>query len=57
MRLIRFRGASQSGASQSSGSQDGPHVGVLDEDAGTVTTLPGSPALADLLALPAGGEQ
>ena len=47
MRLIRFRSASQSGASQ-----DGPHVGVLDEDAGTVTTLPGSPALADLLALP-----
>ena len=47
MRLIRFRGASQSRASQ-----DGPHVGVLDEDAGTVTTLPGSPALADLLALP-----
>ena len=42
MRLIRFRSATQ----------DGPHVGVLDEDAGTVTTLPGSPALADLLALP-----
>ena len=52
MRLIRFRGASQSGASQSGASQDGPHVGVLDEDAGTVTTLPGSPGLADLLALP-----
>src|ERR1700727_2829638 len=47
MRLIRFRSASQGGASQ-----DGPHVGVLDEDAGTVTTLPGSPGLADLLALP-----
>ena len=42
MRLIRFRGAGPGG----------PQVGVLDEDAGTVTTLPGSPALADLLAQP-----
>ena len=51
MRLIRFRSAGQ----------DVPQVGVLDEPvlpggdgtaAATVTTLTGSPALADLLALP-----
>ncbi len=55
VRLIRFRRVSQDGAVQ-----DGPRVGVLDENAssadgtrpGTVATLPGSPALADLLALP-----
>ena len=51
MRLIRFRSAGQ----------DVPQVGVLDKPvlpggdgtaAATVTTLTGSPALADLLALP-----
>ena len=55
MRLIRFRRVSQDGAVQG-----GPRVGVIDENAasangsrpGSVTTLPGSPALADLLALP-----
>ena len=55
MRLIRFRRVSQDGAIQG-----GPRVGVIDEHAasvngnrpGAVTTLPGSPALADLLALP-----
>ena len=65
MRLIRFRSvdqdrASQDGASQDGAIPDGPRVGVLDEDAvpagatrpGAVTILPGSPALADLLALP-----
>ncbi|HEY0717229.1 MAG TPA: fumarylacetoacetate hydrolase family protein [Streptosporangiaceae bacterium] len=52
MRLIRFRSVDQ----------NEPRVGVLDEDTpaagggvapGTVTTLAGPPALADLLALPA----
>ena len=65
MRLIRFRSvdqdrASQDGASQDGAIPDGPRVGVLDETAGSaggtgpgaVTILPGSPALADLLALP-----
>jgi 2-dehydro-3-deoxy-D-arabinonate dehydratase len=57
VRLIRFRRVSQDGTVQG-----GPRVGVLDDNAaaadgdGTrpdvVTTLPGSPALADLLALP-----
>ena len=55
MRLIRFRRVSQDGVIQG-----GPRVGVIDEHAvsvngnrpGAVTTLPGSPALADLLALP-----
>ena len=55
MRLIRFRRVSQDGAVQG-----GPRVGVIDENTasangnrpGSVTTLPGSPALADLLALP-----
>jgi 2-dehydro-3-deoxy-D-arabinonate dehydratase len=55
VRLIRFRRVSQDGAVQG-----GPRVGVIDENAasangnrpGSVTTLPGSPALADLLALP-----
>jgi 2-dehydro-3-deoxy-D-arabinonate dehydratase len=55
MRLIRFRRVSQDGAVQG-----GPRVGVIGENAasangsrpGAVTTLPGSPALADLLALP-----
>jgi 2-dehydro-3-deoxy-D-arabinonate dehydratase len=55
MRLIRFRRVSQGGVIQG-----GPRVGVIDEHAasvngnrpGVVTTLPGSPALADLLALP-----
>ena len=55
MRLIRFRRVSQDGAVQG-----GPRVGVIDENAasangsraGSVTTLTGSPALADLLALP-----
>jgi 2-dehydro-3-deoxy-D-arabinonate dehydratase len=55
MRLIRFRRVSQDGAVQG-----GPRVGVIDENAasangsrpGSVTILSGSPALADLLALP-----
>ena len=55
MRLIRFRSASNDGASPGA-----PRVGVLDEHvarpdaatAGTVTTLAGEPGLADLLALP-----
>jgi 2-dehydro-3-deoxy-D-arabinonate dehydratase len=55
VRLIRFRRVSQDGAVQG-----GPRVGVIDENAasangnrpGSVTTLAGSPALADLLALP-----
>jgi 2-dehydro-3-deoxy-D-arabinonate dehydratase len=55
MRLIRFRGSGRDGTHAA-----GPRVGVLDEAAvqgdgagpGTVTTLAGSPALADLLALP-----
>ena len=46
--------------SQDGAVQGGPRVGVIDENAasangdrpGAVTTLPGSPALADLLALP-----
>jgi 2-dehydro-3-deoxy-D-arabinonate dehydratase len=42
VRLIRFR----------SGNQDEPRVAVLAEDTSTMTTLAGSPALADLLALP-----
>src|ERR1700748_1310643 len=55
MRLIRLRGSGRAGPHAG-----GPRVGVLDEAAvqgdgagpGTVTTLAGSPALADLLALP-----
>jgi 2-dehydro-3-deoxy-D-arabinonate dehydratase len=55
VRLIRFRSVSQNGIAQ-----EGPRVGVLHEDGapgnGTgpalVTTLPGEPALADLLSLP-----
>ncbi|HEX4256310.1 MAG TPA: hypothetical protein VH089_14540, partial [Streptosporangiaceae bacterium] len=46
--------------SQDGAVQGGPRVGVIGENAasangsrpGSVTTLPGSPALADLLALP-----
>jgi 2-dehydro-3-deoxy-D-arabinonate dehydratase len=55
MRLIRFRRVGPDGAVQG-----GPRVGVIDDNAasangnrpGSVTTLPGSPALADLLAMP-----
>ena len=55
VRLIRFRSESQNGIAQ-----EGPRVGVLHEDGapangtgpGLVTTLPGAPALADLLSLP-----
>jgi 2-dehydro-3-deoxy-D-arabinonate dehydratase len=52
VRLIRFRGGGQASVGLDGAAQDVPRVGVLDEDAARVTTLAGSPGLADLLALP-----
>jgi 2-dehydro-3-deoxy-D-arabinonate dehydratase len=52
VRLIRFRSGGQDSVDRDGGGQGVPRVGVLDENAARVTTLAGSPALADLLALP-----
>ena len=52
VRLIRFRSGGQASIDRHGAGPDVPRVGVLDENAARVTTLAGSPALADLLALP-----